>query len=110
MTSIIRIVACLAGICAAFSSPAVSWADPIDYHEVRGRFPRGSGNGQIEGESLRTGNGARIQDLRHYGKDWTGGHHLLWEGRIGQTYSSPLRVSTKGSVVHGCPSTGTTSM
>ena len=76
-------------------------AEPVDYHTIRGRKPRSfafspGGGGLIEGEHLPMKGTARAQDLRAYGAGWSGGAHLLWDGKVGQQLETLLRIEAPG--------------
>ncbi len=64
---------------------------PVDYHAIRGRVPTDPETERLEGESdfpLR-GN-ARAQSLVAYGPHWSQDAHLLWDGAVGDEFTTEL--------------------
>ena len=53
-------------------------------------------NGRIEGESMPMHSGSRVQDMRKFGPQWSGGAHLLWAGEVGQSMDTKFRVERAG--------------
>lgn len=91
----------LAGLLCAWSlchAAQTIGADEIkDFHGVRGRNPQIPLKQLFEGESAfrKTGN-ARSQNLAHFGPDWSGDHHLLWHGVVGDRLESEFRLRYGG--------------
>ncbi len=82
------------------SAASLIFAEPFDYHSVRGRQaagPAGPAGGRLEGESLPMRGKSRQQDMRGFGEGWSGEAHLLWNGEVGQAMETELRVQKEGS-------------
>jgi hypothetical protein len=70
---------------------------PVDYHAIRGRVPTDPETERLEGESdfpLR-GN-ARAQSLVAYGPHWSQDAHLLWDGAVGDEFTTELVIEESG--------------
>ena len=79
------------------SVEALGSDEPFDFHSVRGRDPVASKNGRYEGElHLATGPGSRTQSMDHYGTDWSGDAHLLWEGEPGDSFRTSFDTRKPG--------------
>ncbi len=73
------------------------FAETFDYHTVRGRRTKLSVDGVLEGETHLSLEGrSRVQRMSGFGRGWSGDHHLLWDGTIGQSMSTTFRVEEKG--------------
>lgn len=69
----------------------------IDYHSVRGRESKVAATGQFEGEQHLTLEGSsRVQGMSHYGQQWSGNAHLLWDGVVGDSFKTTFRVNETG--------------
>ena len=69
----------------------------FDYHAVRGRRPLVSRSGRHEGErDFALLGKSRVQGLKHYGDQWSGGAHLLWDGSVGATMETSFDVESEG--------------
>jgi len=69
----------------------------VDFHDVQGRNPQVPLNQLLEGESaLRKSSNARSQRMDHFGPDWSGDHHLLWHGILGDRLESEFSLRHAG--------------
>ena len=69
----------------------------FDYNTVRGRLPVAAATGRHEGESdLELLGKSRIQAMRPYGGQWSGGAHLLWDGIVSEAMHSSFDVESAG--------------
>ena len=72
-------------------------AAPFDYHSVRSEQSAIEGiSGKWEGESLAIEGRSRIQDMANFGPQWSGGSHLLWDGKIGESMKTSFRIPKVG--------------
>ncbi len=78
----------------AMSGMAIAAA--FDYHSIRGRKPSPKLAGLYEGEDLRMTGTAREQAMGHYDDAWSGGSHLVWHGKIGQSLQTGFRIERAG--------------
>ena len=70
---------------------------PFDYHSVRSEQSVIEGiSGKWEGESLAIQGRSRIQDMANFGPQWSGGSHLLWDGKIGESMKTSFRIPKAG--------------
>lgn len=69
----------------------------FDYHQVRGRLPSQSDIEVHEGESDLTKSGtSRFQSLVSFGPHWSQGAHLLWDGAVGDVFTTDFFVEEAG--------------
>lgn len=84
---------CLAALVAScVLLGTITAADPtIDYHAVR-RQARPPRHGVYEGEAMEREGNARPQKMTSYAGKWSGDHHLLWDGVIGDATTVRFHV------------------
>ena len=69
----------------------------FDYHQIRGRLPSQSDIEVHEGESDLTKSGtSRFQSLAPFGPHWSQGAHLLWDGAVGDIFTTDFFVEEAG--------------
>lgn len=69
----------------------------FDFHSVRGRKPLVARTGRYEGETdFELVGKSRVQGMKHYGDQWSGGAHLLWDGAVGESMETSIDVPADG--------------
>lgn len=69
----------------------------FDFHTVRGRESKVTATGIFEGEQHLTLEGSsRVQGMSHYGEQWSGNAHLLWDGVVGDSFETTFRLDKGG--------------
>ena len=83
----------LLAIVGVFVSSVAHSQERFDFHSIR-RSPRsGATDGRYEGELYFLQHGkARDQGMRHYGPQWSGDSHFLWDGNIGDEARVAIRL------------------
>ena len=72
-------------------------AETFDYHSVRGRQPVAVSGSFFEGEDLPFKGTAREQDMTGFRQaSWSGGAHLLWHGKVGESLDTSLYLERGG--------------
>ena len=79
-------------------APEPSDSNRFEYRKVRGREAKGPLDLRYEGEvDLALARGARPQEMRSFGDQWSGNAHLLWDGAIGDSFESSIDLSEAGT-------------
>ena len=75
-------------------------ADRFDYHTIKGKHATlalSANEGIFEGETDFERKGkARPQPMTHFGKQWRGNSHLLWNGVVGESLDTSFSTSKAG--------------
>jgi len=88
-------------VAVAFGQSDSASSKRFDYHTVRGRQPTNISAGRYEGELHFQVHGtnkakARPQGMSHYGPDWSGNSHLLWDGPVGDSLHVSFELTAAG--------------
>ena len=73
-----------------------SLGELFDYHQIRGRKSVVKANGVHEGEYLTMRGTSREQAMGRYADAWSGGAHLLWHGKVGESLETSFHVRLAG--------------
>ena len=84
----VLMVVALYTACMLAEAPAV---ERFDYHSVRRAAVPSQGRFEGETHFLKHGN-ARLQGMGHYGQQWSGNAHFLWDGKIGDEAQVEFRI------------------
>lgn len=72
-------------------------AEIFNYHSVRGRQPMAVSGSFFEGEELPFNGTAREQGMTGFKNGpWSGGAHLLWHGKVGESLGMSLHLERSG--------------